>query len=241
MAKCILVWNSSYSIGKAVSEELNSLGFEVVCRSSGLQTIPVELSRREFSAVLLFTSGNDASVFELMHDILHNYHEIKIFIAVYAGNAGTLRRFLQAGASKCIVLPVPVKKICRIVFDQLEYVGGGKIRPEISSFLADAGFPQYFRGFYYLCAAVELCLAEPDRLSDIVNRVYGQVGERFGVSAEIVERSIRHIAKRACEKRTINRLTEGQMSDKITNYELICAACDSLVRHNYLYGYSDIK
>lgn len=100
----------------------------------------------EFSAVLLFTSGNDASVFELMHDILQNYHEIKIFIAVYAGNAGTLRRFLQAGASKCIVLPVPVKKICRIVFDQLEYVGGGKIRPEISSLLADAGFPQYFRG-----------------------------------------------------------------------------------------------
>lgn len=240
MTKRILVGNSSYSIGKAVSEELNSLGFEVVCRSGGFQAIRSELSRRDFSAVLLFTSGNDESVFELMHEILRNYQGIKIFIAVYVSNAGTLRRFLEAGASKCIVLPIPVKKICRIVFDQLEYVGGGKIRPEISGFLADAGFPQYFRGFYYLCAAVELCLAEPDRLSDIIDRVYSQVAERFGVSAEIVERSIRHIAKQACKTRAVNWLTEGQISGKITNYELICAACDSLVSRNHLYGYTNI-
>lgn len=68
---------------------------------------------------------------------------------------------------------------------------------EIELILHAAGITSNYKGYWLLDSGVEMVLAAPDIMNNMVDSLYTAVGEKFGISAVSVERNIHTAITRA--------------------------------------------
>ena len=70
------------------------------------------------------------------------------------------------------------------------------VRSSIDRALADLGIPDHLLGYAYLQAAIDLVVREPEAAYAVTGCVYPGVARRYGTTAQLVERAIRHAVER---------------------------------------------
>lgn len=66
------------------------------------------------------------------------------------------------------------------------------VEEAIDQALADLGVPDHLLGYRYLQSAICMAVAEPDTVYCITSLLYPGVARRYGTTAQLVERAIRH-------------------------------------------------
>ena len=66
------------------------------------------------------------------------------------------------------------------------------MKTEIDRALSDLGVPDHLLGYAYLQAAISMVVKQPESAYAITGCVYPGVAMRFGTTAQLVERAIRH-------------------------------------------------
>lgn len=193
-----------------------------------------KLCSDKYYTVVIFHETNETRTAENISEIKKCFPELTVIVVSYNSMYGICRKFISAGAEKCIVMPVTINSICEII---MKTISTGRICiPEITGFMDSFNFPRHLNGFYYLCNAVELCVISPDRLSNIISGIYEPVGNRFGIGTELVERSLRHFSKVASDKGLFGSLFGNMKNFRPSNHELICALADAFVNRFDIYN-----
>lgn len=109
------------------------------------------------------------------------------------------------------------------------------LHSRIDRALSDLSIPAHLLGYAYLQAAIELVVQQPEAAFAVTLCVYPGVAMRYGTTAQLVERAIRHAVERGwsrCDS-TIREMYFGSKScsgrQKPTNAEFI-ARIANLVR-----------
>lgn len=101
------------------------------------------------------------------------------------------------------------------------------MRSSIDRALADLGIPDHLLGYAYLQAAISMVVREPEAAYAITGCVYPGVAMRYGTTAQLVERAIRHAVERGwsrCDEAMRERYFGGKIRpdrQKPTNAEFI--------------------
>lgn len=66
------------------------------------------------------------------------------------------------------------------------------VHASIDQALADLGVPDHLLGYRYLQSAICMAIAEPDAVYCVTSLLYPGVARRYGTTAQLVERAIRH-------------------------------------------------
>ncbi len=66
------------------------------------------------------------------------------------------------------------------------------VRTQIDRALSDLGVPDHLLGYRYLQAAIAQAVEEPDAVHGLSGFLYPAVARRYGTTAALVERAIRH-------------------------------------------------
>ena len=70
--------------------------------------------------------------------------------------------------------------------------GGDDVGSQIDRVLSDLGVPDHLLGYRYLQVAITRAVEEPDVVHGRTGLLYPGVARRFGTTAQLVERAIRH-------------------------------------------------
>ena len=124
-------------------------------------------------------------------------------------------------------MPFPLARFILIVTETMKGNGYHDVITMIPEFLVSCGFKRNLKGFDYLVYAVEVCVLDPERLTNLVTGLYPEIASHFCTDWKIIERSMRNLAKQAYENGAFYRMTDGDFRGKPTNYEMICAVCDA--------------
>lgn len=109
------------------------------------------------------------------------------------------------------------------------------LRSRVDRALSDLGIPSHLLGYAYLQAAIELVEGQPEAAYAVTSCVYPGVALRYGTTAQLVERAIRHAVERGwsrCDETARELYFGGKTNSaqrKPTNAEFI-ARIANLVR-----------
>ena len=224
----VLVIDDSSVFCRILTEKLSRAGLAPwLCPPDQLRTAVLKQSWR--AAVI--GVGCDLSPALSM---IREFPEISLIVLMYSPSERNMRTLLGAGVEKCFVMPAPADIVCAELTGMLR--GGSEPSMyELTAFLTRKGFPSGKKGFYFLSSAAEMCICEPQLLTDLVAGLYTRVAERYGTTASLVERDMRHLAKLAARSGAFSALL-GVMADYVPAcHEMIRAAADSFVRETRLY------
>jgi DNA-binding response OmpR family regulator len=166
--------------------------------------------------------------------MIREFPDISMAVLMYSPSEKNMRALLDAGAAKCFVMPAPADIVCAELTGMLRR-GSEPSMFELTSFLTRKGFPTSNKGFYFLSSAAEMCICEPQLLTDLVAGLYTRVAERYGTTASIVERDMRHLAKLAAKSGAFSALLGVKAGYVPACHEMIRAAADAFVRETRLY------
>ena len=97
----------------------------------------------------------------------------------------------------------------------------------IDQALADLGVPDHLLGYRYLQTAIAMAVAEPEAVHCVTSLLYPGVARRYGTTAQLVERAIRHAVESGwsrCSSAMRERYFGGKIRpgrSKPTNAEFI--------------------
>lgn len=229
MGSKILVGSDNSLFIRTFKKSLEKASIEVVLCGNSCEEIMDALKKESFDMVYIYTLRGKVSSSEFIEKIHSQFTGIRILLSVCQGSYSAIKRLTVSERVKCVVMPVSVKRLTEIVRRLLE-----QRRSDAYSYIADylylLGLRKNYNGFSYLCSAIALCIEDPTRINAIVKRVYEEVGKEYGVRGIIIDRSIRHLSKAVYEDGLVPLLTCGQLTEKMTNYELICSAGDRFVK-----------
>ena len=106
----------------------------------------------------------------------------------------------------------------------------------IDGALADLGVPDHLLGYRYLQCAIAMAVAEPDTVYCVTSLLYPGVARRYGTTAQLVERAIRHAVEcgwNRCDSAMRQRYFGGKIKpgrSKPTNAEYIARLANILRR-----------
>lgn len=109
------------------------------------------------------------------------------------------------------------------------------LRGSIDRALSDLGIPSHLLGYAYLQTAIDLVVGHPEAAYAVTSCVYPGVAMRYGTTAQLVERAIRHAVERGwsrCDEAVREMYFGGKIHSarqKPTNAEFI-ARIANLVR-----------
>lgn len=204
---------------------------EMLDRSRG--NVISKLSKRKYCSVIVVNGMNANKTAKSISGIKKRFSKLPVIAVSYTSLYSVCRRFIESGAEKCIVMPDTVENVCKIVINTLN--SSEVYIQEIADFMESYGFPDNINGFYYLCVAVEICIKSPKRLLNNIFDIYESIGERFGVGAKIVERSIRHFSDVSFKRGLFEHFFEDGQNFRPSNRELICAMSDIFTNRFNLY------
>lgn len=228
MCNKVLVSTDGSLFAKTIVSRLDKLSIQAELCGWSAKKIMAALEKEYYDLVCISTIGSTDEMRALTEMIHEKYSSIKILLTVCTESESAIASLRISERVKCAVLPQSADRLAEIIRRMLEEKRGS-MYSYIADYLYFLGLRKKYDGFSYLCTAVELCLEDSSRINAIVKRVYAEVGEIHGVSSSTIERSIRYLSKAAYEDGIVPRLTKGQISEKLTNYELICAAGDSFL------------
>ncbi len=181
-----------------------------------------KLSARKFNAVLLSGLGDVRKKSEFVNAIVKGFPNTVVAVLMYTSLCEDCRKFISAGAERCIIMPQSVASICSCVMNMMNDTG--LYLQETADFIAGYGFPQNMNGFYYFCSATEVRIMNH---SERVSEIYRIVAERFSTTPEIVESSIRHFIKVSYNKGAVKNFSDGY-DFRPSNHELIYSVSEAM-------------
>ncbi|MBR5682504.1 MAG: hypothetical protein IKW96_04360 [Ruminococcus sp.] len=226
MKERILICDMSPSLGRLLVRSFINTGIQAdFCRGS-LSAIKNAMSKKKYSSLLFFAFSPDEQLLDFAKASAES--GIKVFVGLYSGSASVHRSFRSAGVSASFTMPCSVRGMCVSV---LMRIGNTKdILSQIEIFLEETGFPRRLKGFAYLAGMSTACLTAPERLWGGLSELYSETAEKLFTEPSLVERAVRNLSAHATENGSVSRLTEGRLTVKPTNTELICAVCDKFTR-----------
>lgn len=225
----LLICDNSASLGRAVAHGFMTMGIPSRCCKSSLLHICREISKGNVCGVVLFAFTGDERLFRFIRQAKDI--GIPVFIGIYSSSLALQQDFRRAGAADCFIMPCALNELCRRTVLLLS--SGDDITERIEILLEELGFPRRLSGFFYLAHAAVIALETPEKLWGGMNDIYQEVADACSTSAPLVERAMRNLAAQAFECGAVFRLTDGRLTEKPTNNELICAVCDLIKRLKY--------
>ena len=110
------------------------------------------------------------------------------------------------------------------------------LRSSIDRALSDLGVPAHLLGYAYLQAAITMVVQQPEAAFAVTLCVYPGVAMRYGTTAQLVERAIRHAVERGwgrCDSAMRERYFGGKIRSgrqKPTNAEFIARIANIVLR-----------
>lgn len=101
------------------------------------------------------------------------------------------------------------------------------IAVQIDGALSDLGVPDHLLGYRYLQTAITQAVSDPELVYSVTSSLYPSVARRFGTTAQLVERAIRHAVESGwsrCDEQMRQRYFGGKIRPgrlKPTNAEFI--------------------
>ena len=101
------------------------------------------------------------------------------------------------------------------------------VRSEIDRALSDLGVPDHLLGYAYLQCAIAIVVEQPECIYTVTALIYPNIARRFGTTASLVERAIRHAVESAVSSSTIHLPRWGRqtaihnLSEKPLNLSLL--------------------
>ncbi len=111
-----------------------------------------------------------------------------------------------------------------------------KVSDAIDQALADLGVPDHLLGYRYLQTAIAMAVAEPEAVHCVTSLLYPGVARRYGTTAQLVERAIRHAVESGwsrCDSAMRERYFGGKIRpgrSKPTNAEFIARLANIIRR-----------
>lgn len=115
-------------------------------------------------------------------------------------------------------------------------VPNNKVSDAIDRVLADLGVPDHLLGYRYLQTAIAMAVEEPDAVHCVTSLLYPGVARRYGTTAQLVERAIRHAVESGwsrCDRTMRERYFGGKIKpgrSKPTNAEFIARLANIIRR-----------
>lgn len=144
------------------------------------------------------------------------------------GNMRTLEKKVDVLMRFCIA---ETEQVRRQYYVDLQSMLGNASQPDtkadIDRALSDLGVPDHLLGYAYLQAAISMVVQQPEAAYAITGCVYPGVAMRFGTTAQLVERAIRHAVESGwsrCNSTMRDRYFGGKIRpgrQKPTNAEFI--------------------
>ena len=222
----LLICDDTASLGRVIARKLMNMGILSDCCNDNLCDIENRLQSGIYNGIVLFAFSSDEKLFSFIASAKSK--GISVFAGLYTSLVSIHKAFLGAGAVQCVTMPCSVNALCRIVMLRLDYPT--ELLPQIELFLEEAGFPRRLSGFCCLAKVCELCIRAPERLWGGMSGIYAETAQYFSNTSTSVERSLRLLGEAVGKNGTLSRLTDCQITQKPTNTELICAACDAFIR-----------
>lgn len=128
----------------------------------------------------------------------------KIIVFSAVGAESLANQVLALGADYYIIKPFQPDMLCTRIWQVVHEPGripspSGQVPPPpslveaVTRLLRELNVPAEFKGHAYLREAVLLVLQDERNLAEVTKRLYPEIGRRFGASAAIVERNLRHV------------------------------------------------
>lgn len=98
------------------------------------------------------------------------------------------------------------KELCGILRELLEHIEPNmnrlpdRMEQTVTELLLEIGVPAHLHGFGYARAAIITAVEDRDSLRPLMKGLYPGLAQRFGTSAQCVERSIRHAIEVAWDR-----------------------------------------
>lgn len=181
-----------------------------------------KLSERKYGAVLLSGIGNSGKKSGLVRRISKLFPYVSIAVLVYTSLYEECRKFISAGADRCIIMPQAVANICVYVMNLINDMG--LYLQETADFMESYGFPHTMNGFYYFCSATETCIT---CCSDRISEIYGIVAENYSTTPKNVESSIRHFINVSYSRGNVKRFFDG-LDLRPSNSRMIYSVSEAL-------------
>ena len=109
------------------------------------------------------------------------------------GNMSALEEKVDTLMRYCIAQSEQARRHCHV--DLRAMLGSQQentVETAIDQALADLGVPDHLLGYRYLQCAIRMVVAEPDAVYCVTTLLYPGVARRYGTTAALVERAIRH-------------------------------------------------
>ena len=150
------------------------------------------------------------------------------FAGLYSSSVSDHNEFRRQGAALTFSLPCSLVSLCKSIL--IRAGSRNTLLSQMEIFLEGTGMPRKLKGFGCLADISVLCLESPERLWGGIMGIYEETAGKLSVNASQVERAVRNLGDHAAQNGAISRLTEGRLSDRPNNTELICAVCDGFTR-----------
>ena len=136
---------------------------------------------------------------------LENKRRPEVFVLSSLGNDAFVKRACDLGAIYYMMKPFSMADLHERI---VNIIGTGKtswMRPAhspnnvrssdhyLAELLSHFGISSKYKGYQYICKAVNLVITQPDLMNNITKQLYPKIGRDFNCSPLAVERSIRHV------------------------------------------------
>lgn len=229
--KKILICDNSYEFGRILYKRLEDAGYKPVCRRNDLNALYDEIILIKPEAVILSITSTNENIITFVLNITKLIPDIKIIAVTFISSRLFNQKLIDNGVCRCILMPAAMNEICNAVSEEINCNLPSTTESLIASFLIGKNVPSHTKGFKYLCNAIELCIENPDYISDITNGLYNKIAEKNNTNPQLIERSIRHVTLLISENGAVDNFTNSEQHNEIqlTNSELICLAADGFV------------
>ncbi|HHW14096.1 MAG TPA: sporulation transcription factor Spo0A [Firmicutes bacterium] len=165
----------------------------------------------------------------------------KVIVFTSVSAESLANQVLSLGADYYIIKPFQPEMLCTRIWQVVHEPGKSPGRrpaslvEAVTRILRRLEVPPEFKGAGYLREAVLLVLEDERNLAEVTKRLYPEIGQRFGVSASVVERNLRHVIEHTWTYGNVDALYEvfgatvRANSGKPTNSSFIARLAD-LVR-----------
>jgi two-component system response regulator (stage 0 sporulation protein A) len=124
----------------------------------------------------------------------------KVIVFSAVGSEALANQVLALGADYYIIKPFQPDMLCTRIWQVVhepgkkpQFTPPSSMISTVNRLLHRLGVPAEFKGATYLREAILLVLEDERNLSEVTKRLYPEIGRRFGISASLVERNLRHV------------------------------------------------
>lgn len=222
----LLICDSSMTLGRIFLDRALNMGMLPECCRNAPAVIRRRYKPEKYDGILIFAYREEPELLSFIREASEK--GTRIFAAIFSSSDTIRSSYIHAGSELCFSLPFSAESIWNAIALRLSSDEG--LAPQIELFLEETGFPRRLSGFCYLAKASELFIQSPDRMWGGLIDIYEETAEAFSTDASLVERAIRNLGTQISASGTLSRLTEGRLTEKPSNTELICAVCDIFAR-----------